>query len=300
MTHSFSLGPIDPPDDTADRLAALADAAEGRPLEVSSTDAEHGRRGVVCWLAPDVLRDGGATLQSILGPGQWSVKSRGPSGKVTGSVGFSFAGRARSFDFSSPHYLRPPAADLTGTPWGPPAPTLAPAPAAAPALGAELERFAALAGIMRQLAPPPPPPVDLAPILAALVTAQRGPDLTPVLAAIASQKGPDLAGMAAIMQSLRPEPQPSAILGIVEALAPVAGPAVAAWAEARASVGGPTSIFAALAPVLSHVFGDDDTDADDDDAAVDNAPPSLPAPEPAVDAPRARRVTRSTPPEGAH
>jgi hypothetical protein len=105
--------------------------------------------------------------------------------------------------------------------------------------------------------------------------------------------------MAAIMQSLRPEPQPSAILGIVEALAPVAGPAVAAWAEARASVGGPTSIFAALAPVLSHVFGDADDDADDD-AVADDAPPSLPAPEPAVDAPRPRRVTRSTPPEGAH
>jgi hypothetical protein len=92
------------------------------------------------------------------------------------------------------------------------------------------------------------------------------------------------------MQQLRPESQPSPILGIVEALAPVAGPAIAAWAEAKAAVGGPTSLFAALSPVLGHVFGTDDDDDDDDTPE----PAPAPAPEPAR---RARRMTIAPPPD---
>lgn len=260
-------------DDTAERLAALADATPAdRPIEVLSSDAG-ARRGIICWLWPSVLTLGAAGLQEVLGPGHWTIQARGPEGRTAGRVSFHFAGRARPFDFSSPHYARPQPSDLVGTPWGPseaPRPTAPAAPevvAAAAPLGS-LDQLAQLAAIMRQLAPPPPPQpaTDLAPILAALVSAQRGPDL---------------AGLAAIMQQLRPEPQPSPILGIVEALAPVAGPAITAWAEAKAAVGGPTSMFSALAPVLGHVFG---AEADDDDDAEEEAP--APAPE--------RRVRRMT------
>lgn len=263
-------------DDTAERLLALADATPpGRALEVMSAEP-NARRGIVCWIWPTVLEGGAAAIQEVLGPGAWLINTRGNDGKTAGKVALHFAGRPRAFDFSSPHYARPQPSDLVGTPWGPPAdaPPAPRAPAAPEVVAAaaplgSLDQLAQLAAIMRQLAPPPPPPppaTDLAPILAALVSAQRGPDL---------------AGLAAIMQQLRPEAQPSPILGIVEALAPVAGPAITAWAEAKAAVGGPTSMFSALAPVLGHVFG---TDADDDADAEEEAP--APAPE--------RRVRRMT------
>jgi hypothetical protein len=275
---------LDFDDDTAERLLALADATPpGRALEVLSADP-NARRGIVCWLWPTVLEHGAAGIQEILGPGSWLINTRGIDGRAAGKVALHFAGRPRPFDFASPHYARPQPADLAGTPWGPldtppAARPLAPADtAAAVPLAGGLDQLAQLAAIMRQFAPPPPPPPP------------PPPDLTPILAALVSaQRGPDLAGLAAVMQQLRPESQPSPILGIVEALAPVAGPAIAAWAEAKAAVGGPTSLFAALSPVLGHVFGTDD---DDDDDTPEPAP--APAPEPAR---RARRMTIAPPPD---
>jgi hypothetical protein len=134
---------------------------------------------------------------------------------------------------------------------------------------------------------------DAAQIVAMLRALTPPPqDMTPVLVALASaNKGPDLAGLAALMQSLRPEPTPSPWPSILEAVGPIAGPAIAAWAEARASAAGAGSLFAVAAPVLSHFFGDDD-DSDDDDSAEAETTPSSETPPPA---PRVRRHVVATP-----
>jgi hypothetical protein len=123
---------------------------------------------------------------------------------------------------------------------------------------------AQLVALLRALAPPPQ-------------------DMTPVLVALASQnKGPDLAGLAALMQTLRPEPTPSPWPAILEAVGPIAGPAIAAWAEARAQAGGAASLFSVASPVLQHLFGTDSDDDDDDEAEPAPEPQTTPEPQPRV------------------
>lgn len=109
---------------------------------------------------------------------------------------------------------------------------------------------------------------DAAQLVALLRALQPPPqDMTPVLVALATaNKGPDLAGLAALMQTLKPEPTPSPWPAILEAVGPIAGPALAAWTEARAHAGGAASLFSVAAPVLQHFFPSEDEDDDDDDA----------------------------------
>lgn len=120
------------------------------------------------------------------------------------------------------------------------------APALPPAALGGVGDAAQLVALLRALQPPPQ---DMTPVLVALATAN---------------KGPDLAGLAALMQTLKPEPTPSPWPAILEAVGPIAGPALAAWTEARAQAGGAASLFSVAAPVLQHFFPSEDEDDDDD------------------------------------
>lgn len=123
---------------------------------------------------------------------------------------------------------------------------------------------------------------DAAQLVALLRALQPPPqDMTPVLVALATaNKGPDLAGLAALMQTLKPEPNPSPWPAILEAVGPIAGPALAAWTEARAQAGGAASLFSVAAPVLQHFFPSDDEDEDDAEPAPE--PQTTPEPQPRV------------------
>lgn len=138
-----------------------------------------------------------------------------------------------------------------------PAPAAAPPTPQAPPIAAMpmggLSDLAQLVTLMRALQPPAPPPIDLGPVLAAMVTAQRGPDL---------------AGLAAIMQTLRPEPSPSPWPAVLGAVLPVAAPVLETYLQARADAAGTSSIGGALAQIGALVasrFTEDDGDQDEDD-----------------------------------
>ena len=154
-------------------------------------------------------------------------------------------------------------------------------------------------GVVRQpqapapaAAPPTPqaPPIAAMPMgglgdLAQLVTLMRAmqppqPDLTPVLAALVSaQRGPDLAGLAALMQTLRPEPTPSPWPAVLGAVLPVAAPVLETYLQARAEAAGTSSIGGALAQIGALVAGrfaeSDDQEEEEDEQASDGdqAPP---------------------------
>lgn len=275
-------------DDTPDPAAMLADlaaeTAPDRPIEVFA-----GRgKGRVCFLSPSILSAGLPALQSVLGPGEWRIAVRRADGRLT-SAALHFEGRARPILFTSPHYIGPDPADLAGTPWGPPeAPAPSPvlaqsAPVSGSGLG-ELERLAATAQVLRSLVPP-------------------APDLTPLIAALASRPqaaapAVDLAGIAALIAAVRPEPPPpqeSQIAQILTAAAPLAGPAIGAWIEAKSAAAAPGTLMSFVGPVIAGLMGQDDDD-DDDDAPEAPAATPEPAPEPAA---RPRIVRRAAPPPEA-
>ena len=275
-------------DDTPDPAAMLADlaaeTAPDRPIEVFA-----GRgKGRVCFLSPSILSAGLPALQSVLGPGEWRIAVRRADGRLT-SAALHFEGRPRPILFASAHYIGPDPADLAGTPWGPPE-TPAPPPVlaqSAPVSGSglgELERLAATAQVLRSLVPP-------------------APDLTPLIAALASRPqaaapAVDLAGIAALIAAVRPEPPPpqeSQIAQILTAAAPLAGPAIGAWIEAKSAAAAPGTLMSFVGPVIAGLMGQDDDD-DDDDAPEAPAATPEPAPEPAA---RPRIVRRAAPtPEG--
>ena len=290
MSNPFlpvNLAPDDDNDDAAAMLADLAtETAPDRPIEVFN-----GRgRGRVCFLAPSILSAGLPVLQSVLGPGEWRIAVRRSNGQIHNRA-FHFEGRPRSLLFTSPHYIGPDPADLVGTPWGPPeAPPAPPVAAAAPLAGAsglgELERLAATAQVLRSLVPPPP---DLTPLIVAL--AGRPQAAAPAV---------DLAGIAALIAAVRPEPAPpqeSQIAQILTAAAPLAGPAIGAWIEAKSAAAAPGTLMSFVGPVIAGLMGQDD-DGDDDDDDGPEAPAA--APEPAPESPRPRIVRRAAPstPEG--
>ena len=142
-----------------------------------------------------------------------------------------------------------------------PATTPAPPPTATPLGG--VADVAQLVALMRALQPPPPP-LDLGPVLAAMVSAQRGPDL---------------AGLAALMQTLRPEPTPSPWPAVLGAVLPVAAPVLETYLQARAEAAGTSSIGGALAQIGALVAGrfaeSDDQEEEEDEQASDGdqAPP---------------------------
>ena len=276
-------------DDTPDPAAMLADlaaeTAPDRPIEVFA-----GRgKGRVCFLSPSILSAGLPALQSVLGPGEWRIAVRRADGRLT-SAALHFEGRPRPILFASPHYIGPDPADLTGTPWGPPeAPAPSPvlaqsAPVSGSGLG-ELERLAATAQVLRSLVPPAP---DLTPLIVAL--AGRPQAAAPAV---------DLAGIAALISAVRPEPPPpqeSQIAQILTAAAPLAGPAIGAWIEAKSAAAAPGTLMSFVGPVIAGLMGQDDDDDDDDDGPEAPAAAPEPAPEPAA---RPRIVRRAaTPPEG--
>jgi hypothetical protein len=267
-------------------LADLAaETAPDRPIEVFA-----GRgKGRVCFLSPSILSAGLPALQSVLGPGEWRIAVRRADGRLT-SAALHFEGRPRPILFASPHYIGPDPADLAGTPWGPPeAPAPSPvlaqsAPVSGSGLG-ELERLAATAQVLRSLVPPAP---DLTPLIVAL--AGRPQAAAPAV---------DLAGIAALISAVRPEPPPpqeSQIAQILTAAAPLAGPAIGAWIEAKSAAAAPGTLMSFVGPVIAGLMGQDDDDDDDDDAPEAPAAAPEPAPEPAA---RPRVVRRAAPtPEG--
>jgi hypothetical protein len=272
-------------DDTPDPAAMLADlaaeTAPDRPIEVFAARG----KGRVCFLSPSILSAGLPALQSVLGPGEWRIAVRRADGRLT-SAGLHFEGRSRPILFTSPHYIGPDPADLAGTPWGPPE-TPAPSPVAvAPVSGvsglAELERLAATAQVLRSLVPP-------------------APDLTPLLAALASRPqaaapAVDLAGIAALIAAVRPEPPPpqeSQIAQILTAAAPLAGPAIGAWIEAKSAAAAPGTLMSFVGPVIAHLMGQDDDD-DDEGPEAPAATPE-PTPEPAA-RPRPHRLRATATP----
>jgi hypothetical protein len=122
---------------------------------------------------------------------------------------------------------------------------------------------AQLVALMRALQPPTPQPLDLGPVLAAMVSAQRGPDL---------------AGLAALMQTLRPEPTPSPWPAVLGAVLPVAAPVLETYLTARAEAAGASSLGGALAQIGALVAGrfaegDDQEDDSDQEDDGDQAPP---------------------------
>lgn len=273
--------------DTDRALAELhADTDLDRPIEVYSGA---GRRGGerVCFIAAAALDEGSIGLQRILGPGQWRLVARRPDGTIR-SASVSFAGRPRSFAFSSPHYIGPDAPDLVGTPWGPPdAPPVAPP---APAQSGIVEQAIALAAAMR-----PPPPPDMTPILLALLQrpAAPAPDMGPMFAAmmqvIGSQKGPSAAEMLELARALRPEPVESPWAGILETAIPVGAPLLASYLEAKAAGAGAQGLVGTLsaigAKLLSGMQADDEeADEADDEKADDEAEGAPPPPGPAPQA----------------
>jgi hypothetical protein len=277
-------------DDTPDPAAMLADlaaeTAPDRPIEVFA-----GRgKGRVCFLSPSILSAGLPVIQGVLGPGEWRIAVRRADGRLT-SAALHFEGRPRPIAFGSPFYIGPDPADLAGTPWGPPeAPPAPPVAAAAPLAGVsglgELERLAATAQVLRSLVPPAP---DLTPLIVAL--AQRPQAAAPAV---------DLAGIAALIAAVRPEPAPpqeSQIAQILTAAAPLAGPAIGAWIEAKSAAAAPGTLMSFVGPVIAGLMGQDD-DGDDDDDDGPEAPAA--APEPAPESPRPRIVRRAAPstPEG--
>ena len=277
-------------DDTPDPAAMLADlaaeTAPDRPIEVFA-----GRgKGRVCFLSPGILSAGLPAIQGVLGPGEWRIAVRRADGRLT-SAALHFEGRARPIAFGSPHYIGPDPADLAGTPWGPPeAPPAPPVAAAAPLAGVsglgELERLAATAQVLRSLVPPAP---DLTPLIVAL--AQRPQATAPAV---------DLAGIAALIAAVRPEPAPpqeSQIAQILTAAAPLAGPAIGAWIEAKSAAAAPGTLMSFVGPVIAGLMGQDD---DDDDDGDDGPEAPAAAPEPAPESPRPRIVRRAAPstPEG--
>ena len=272
--------------DTDRALAELhADTDLDRPIEVYSGA---GRRGGerVCFIAAAALDEGSIGLQRILGPGQWRLVARRPDGTIR-SASVSFAGRPRSFAFSSPHYIGPDAPDLVGTPWGPPdAPPASPTP---PAQSGMVEQAIALAAAMR-----PPPPPDMTPILRALLQrpAAPAPDMGPMFAAmmqvIGSQKGPSAAEMLELARALRPEPVESPWAGILETAIPVGAPLLASYLEAKAAGAGAPGLVGTVSAIGAKLLSGRQTEEEADDDAEEEAdndgaegapPPPGPAPQ---------------------
>jgi hypothetical protein len=116
--------------------------------------------------------------------------------------------------------------------------------------------------------------------LAALLRAMQPPqqDMTPVLVALAqANRGPDLAGLAALMQSLRPEPAPSPWPAILGAVLPAAAPVLETYLQARADSAGAQTLGGVLAQVGAVIAGKfaDEDEADDgheDETPTPDAP----------------------------